>query len=119
MCESRKGAEWLANQSANLLPVPHHLVTFALPWELRPLAYRHQKAIYNLLFRAAAEALQALAGDPRFAGGQIGMIGVLHTATLSIATCSIILMCISWCPAEGWTGWPFPTNAWPVLRRAR
>ena len=78
-CESRKGAEWLANQSANRLPVPHHLVTFTLPSELRPLAYRHQKAIYNLLFRAAAEALQTLAGDPRFVGGQIGMIGVLHS----------------------------------------
>ena len=78
-CESNKGAAWLQEREANLLPVQHHLVTFTLPSELRALAYQHQKAVYNLLFRAAAEALQTLAGDPRFVGGQIGMIGVLHT----------------------------------------
>jgi hypothetical protein len=32
-----------------------------------------------MLFRASAVALQKLAGDPRFVGGQIGMVGVLHT----------------------------------------
>jgi hypothetical protein len=78
-CENAKGAEWLDKQSALLLPVPHHLVTFTLPAELRSLAYRHQKQVYNLLFRTAAEALQMLAADPRFVGGQIGLIGLLHT----------------------------------------
>ena len=32
-----------------------------------------------MLFRASAAALQKLANDPRFVGGQIGMVGVLHT----------------------------------------
>lgn len=35
-------------------------------------------AIFRL-FRAAAAATQQLAQDPRFVGGQIGMVGVLHT----------------------------------------
>jgi hypothetical protein len=35
--------------------------------------------MYNLLFRTAAAALQELAQDPRFVGGQIGLVGVLHT----------------------------------------
>jgi hypothetical protein len=35
--------------------------------------------LYNLLFRTSAEATQELARDPRFVGGQIGLIGVLHT----------------------------------------
>jgi hypothetical protein len=43
------------------------------------LARRHQKRIYHLLFRASAAAAQKLARDPRFVGGQIGMVGVLHT----------------------------------------
>jgi hypothetical protein len=34
---------------------------------------------YNLLFRASAAATQQLARDPRFVGGQIGLVGVLHT----------------------------------------
>jgi hypothetical protein len=35
--------------------------------------------MYNLLFRLSAEAAQQLAQDPRFVGGQIGIVGVLHT----------------------------------------
>jgi hypothetical protein len=45
------------------------------------VARSHQKICYNLLFRTAAAALQELAADPRFVGGQIGLIGVLHTWT--------------------------------------
>jgi Putative transposase len=57
------------------------MVTFTLPDELRALARHHQKTLYNLLFRSSAEALQELALDPRFIGGRIGMVGVLHTWT--------------------------------------
>ncbi|MEZ4867936.1 MAG: IS91 family transposase [Caldilineaceae bacterium] len=80
-CQTDKAAAWLAAQQILLLPVPYFLVTFTLPEELRPVAFGHQQTVYNLLFRAAAEALQALAADPRFVGGQIGMVGVLHTWT--------------------------------------
>jgi hypothetical protein len=79
-----KAQAWLAAQQALLLPVPYFLVTFTLPEELRQVAYRHQQVVYNLLFRSAAEALQALAADPRFVGGQIGIIGVLHTWTRAL-----------------------------------
>lgn len=37
--------------------------------------------VYNILFRASSQALQKLALDPRFIGGRIGMVGVLHTWT--------------------------------------
>ena len=63
------------------MPAPHFLVTFTLPAELRAVARSNQKMIYNLLFRASAAALQQLAGDPRFVGGRLGMVGVLHTWT--------------------------------------
>jgi hypothetical protein len=55
------------------------MLTFTLPDELREIARRNQKTIYHLLFRASAGSAQQLAEDPRFVGGQIGMIGVLHT----------------------------------------
>ena len=64
-----------------LLPVPYFLVTFTLPPALRELARTHQRQLYTLLFRASAAALQQLAHDPRFLGGQIGMLGVLQTWT--------------------------------------
>lgn len=57
------------------------MVTFTLPQPLRSLARTEQKTIYNLLFRTAAESLQQLAQDPRFVGGQIGMVGILQTWT--------------------------------------
>lgn len=68
-CQDDKAQVWLAEQQALLLPVPYFLVTFTLPEELRAVAYGNQQAVYNLLFRCAAEALQALAADPRFVGG--------------------------------------------------
>ena len=78
-CQNGKAQEWLEKQRNLLLPVPYFMLTFTLPSELRRLARSHQKLFYNLLFRASAAATQKLAQDPRFVGGQIGMVGVLHT----------------------------------------
>ncbi len=80
-CGNEQANDWLDQQQQLLLPVPHFLVTFTLPAELRTIARSNQKLIYNLLFRTAAQALLKLAQDPRFVGGQIGMVGVLHTWT--------------------------------------
>jgi hypothetical protein len=78
-CQHDATQAWLAQQQALLLGVPYFLVTFTLPAGLRSLARRQQRPIYTLLFRASAAALQQLAQDPRFLGGQIGMVGVLQT----------------------------------------
>ena len=78
-CQHDAGQIWLAKQKVLQLPVPYFLLTFTLPAELRRLALGRQKLVYNLLFRASAAASQQLAQDPRFAGGQLGLLGVLHT----------------------------------------
>jgi hypothetical protein len=80
-CQQDATQSWLAQQQALLLPVPHFLITFTLPASLRPLARREPRTIYTLLFRTSAAALMQLAHDPRFLGGQIGMLGVLQTWT--------------------------------------
>jgi hypothetical protein len=80
-CQHDKAQNWLTKQQALLLPVPYFLVTFTLPAELRTIARQHQRRLYGLLFRSSATALQQLAADPRFLGGQIGMVGVLQTWT--------------------------------------
>src|SRR6266545_4044753 len=80
-CQNDQANEWLVKQQNLLLPVTHFLVTFTLPEELRSLARANQKIVYHILFRASSEALQQLALDPRFIGGRIGMVGVLHTWT--------------------------------------
>lgn len=80
-CQQGQAQTWLDQQQALLLPVPYFLVTFTLPAQLRPVARQHQRQIYAVLFRSSATALQQLAADPRFLGGQIGMVGVLQTWT--------------------------------------
>lgn len=83
-CQSETAEQWLLKQQQLLLPVPHFMVTATLPAELRPVARSNQKVVYNILFRASAAALQQLAADPRFVGGKIGMVGILHTWTRTL-----------------------------------
>jgi len=80
-CQQDATQAWLVEQYDLLLPVPYFLVTFTLPSELRARARQQPETIYSLLFHASAAALQQLAQDPRFLGGQIGMLGVLQTWT--------------------------------------
>jgi hypothetical protein len=78
-CGQDKTQRWIEKQRALLLPTHYFLATFTLPCELRAVARSNQKVVYNLLFKSSAAALQKLAKDPRFVGGDIGMMGGLHT----------------------------------------
>jgi hypothetical protein len=78
-CQNDKAQQWLEQQQDLLLPVPYFLLTVTLPSELREVARSHQKQMYDLLFHASSAAMQALARAPRFVGGRLGMVGVLHT----------------------------------------
>jgi hypothetical protein len=80
-CHGDQTERWLTQQQSRLLPCPYFLVTFTLPQELRPLAFAHQKTVYGLMMRCAAAALQKLALDPRYVGGRLGCLAVLHTWT--------------------------------------
>ena len=80
-CQQGHAQTWLAKQQKLLLPVPYFLVTFTIPAQLRTVTRQNQRRLYSLLFRSSAAALQQLAADPRFLGGQIGMVGVLQTWT--------------------------------------
>jgi hypothetical protein len=78
-CQHENAQRWLEQQYELQLPVPYFMLTFTLPSQLRPFARSHQKLVYDALFRASAEAAQQLARDPRFVGGTLGLVGVLHT----------------------------------------
>jgi hypothetical protein len=78
-CGQDKTQRWIETQHNLLLPTHYFLATFTLPCELRPVARSNQKVVYDLLFKSSAAALQKLAKDPRFVGGDIGMMGGLHT----------------------------------------
>jgi hypothetical protein len=83
-CHRAQTDRWLAAQRGHLLPCPYYLLTFTLPRELRAVARDHQRTVYGLLLRCAAAALQTLAGDPRYVGGRLGVLAVLHTWTRAL-----------------------------------
>jgi hypothetical protein len=78
-CQNDKAQEWLEVQQDLLLPVPYFMLTFTLPAMLNEIVRSNQSLLYNLLFRVSAAATQHLAKDAHFVGGQIGMVGILHT----------------------------------------
>ena len=78
-CGNDDATRWLAAQNALLLPVPYFLATSTLPAELRRVARSNQSLIYGLLLRKTAEAIQKLARDPKWVGGEIGLLGVAQT----------------------------------------
>src|SRR5712671_246451 len=83
-CHGEQTERWLEQHRQRLLPCGYYLLTFTLPSGLRALAYAHQKAVYGLLLSSAAAALQKLAWDPKYVGGQLAILAVLHTWTRAL-----------------------------------
>jgi hypothetical protein len=69
----------LAEREAELLPVPYYHVVFTLPAAIGAIAFQNKAAVYDLLFRTAADTLTAIAADPKPLGARIGFTAVLHT----------------------------------------
>lgn len=80
-CHGEQAEDWLERQRSLLLPVPHFLLTFTLPSELRTLAFAHQKDVYGALLRCAAQSVLKLTADPRWLGATPTVLAVLHTWT--------------------------------------
>jgi predicted Zn-ribbon and HTH transcriptional regulator len=78
-CQGTAAKEWLAEREAELLPVPYFHVVYTLPAPIADLAYHNKAVIYDILFRASAEATVTIAADPKRLGARIGITCVLHT----------------------------------------
>jgi hypothetical protein len=83
-CHGQQTQRWLEQHQQRLLPCSYYLLTFTLPAGLRTLAYANQKALYGLLLSSASAALQKLAWDPKYIGGQPAILAVLHTWTRAL-----------------------------------
>jgi len=80
-CHGRQIADWLKNRTAEILPCTYFHVIATVPSELRTLFLRHQKTLYGLLMKTAADAVRDLAEDKRYVGAEVGILAVLHTWT--------------------------------------
>jgi hypothetical protein len=78
-CQCAAAREWLAAREADLLPVGYFHVVFTLPAEIADIAWHNKAVIYDLLFRAASEAMITIAAERKHLGARIGITAVLHT----------------------------------------
>jgi hypothetical protein len=81
-CQALAQEKWIAHRQERLLDVGHFHVVFTLPSQLRPLAQLAPEAVFNALFRAAAETLLEL-GHSRL-HATLGATLVLHTWTRAL-----------------------------------
>ena len=79
-CQAMARAKWLAQRSAELLPIPYFHLVFTLPSQIAELALQNKRLLYGLLFQAASETLREVAANPRHLGAHdVGVLAVLHT----------------------------------------
>ena len=78
-CQGAAAKQWLAERTADLLPVPYYHVVFTLPAAIADIAYQNKTVVYDLLFKVSAETMLTIAADPKHLGARIGITAVLHT----------------------------------------
>ncbi|MDY6844014.1 MAG: IS91 family transposase, partial [Thermodesulfobacteriota bacterium] len=83
-CQSLDKERWIEARKRDLLPIRYFHIVFTLPKEMRPLALRNQKVIYNLFFKAISFTLRKLSRDRKYLGAEIGFIALLHTWTQTL-----------------------------------
>lgn len=80
-CHANDTERWLQARKLEMLDCPYFHVTVTVPEQLRQVLRTNQQDGYALLMKAAAHAIIDIARDPRFAGGTVGVLTVLHTWT--------------------------------------
>lgn len=83
-CHGTDTQRWLTKRRDELLPVPYFHLVFTLPKQLHPIVRSHQTFLYSILMHAAAHSLMKLASDPRYVGGTLGVLSILHTWTRAL-----------------------------------
>lgn len=78
-CQHYESQQWIESQVQKQVPARYFMITFTLPKEFRPLAWQHQKAVYNLMFQCTWETLQAFSLTDKKLKGMPGVVAVLHT----------------------------------------
>ena len=78
-CGAIDKEKWIISREADLLPVRYFHVVFTVPDTLNRLFLNNQQQMYNLLFRISWDVLSDFGKTPKWAGGKLGAIAILHT----------------------------------------
>ncbi len=79
LCQGVNKDIWVDKRKKDILNAPYFHVVFTMPEQLHMMIYHNQQLLYDLMYKAVAETLTELAGDPKYLGAQIGFFSVLHT----------------------------------------
>jgi len=123
-CQGQKRVQWIEAREAELLPVPYFHVVFTLPEDLNGLALHKPKIVYDALFKAAWETIEAFTGK----GNKAGMISILHTWGQNLSLHPHIHCIIpggfvnqngTWTPSKTEGKFLFPVKAMSKVYRAK
>jgi hypothetical protein len=78
-CQTTQRDKWIAAREKDILPVKYFHVVFTLPSELNTLCMAHPKIMYDALFDASWQTVEAFSADTKHLGAQTGMFAILHT----------------------------------------
>ena len=84
-CQSSAAYKWIEARTERVLPTHYFHVVFTLPAELRDLAMRNRRLVFNLIFSCASATLLELGEDPGRLGARLGVTMVLHTWARDLA----------------------------------
>lgn len=78
-CQSTNRERWIHARTQDLLPCSYFHVVFTLPEQINPFCIHYPGAVYDILFTASKDTVEAFSKDPKYLGAQPGMISLLHT----------------------------------------
>ena len=78
-CQHHECQQWLQRQLKKQVPTEYFLLTFTLPFELRPLSWHHQRLLYALMIQCVWETVRTFSQNDKQLQGMPGAIAVLHT----------------------------------------
>lgn len=78
-CQAHESQQWLERQLKKQVPAEYFLITFTLPAEFRPLAWRYQKQIYSMMIKCCWDTLKTFSQNDKQLQGTPGAIAVFHT----------------------------------------
>ncbi|TVT48430.1 MAG: transposase [Denitromonas halophila] len=78
-CQHHESEQWLQRQRQAMVPADYFLLTFTLPVQLRALARRQSRVLFDALMRCSWATVSSFARNDRQLQGTPGAIAVLHT----------------------------------------
>jgi hypothetical protein len=84
-CQRKESAEWVDRMRSRLLPTHYFHLVFTIPHELNLIVLLNKERCYDIHFKAVAESIKTVLGDPKRLGARPAFTAVLHTWTQELA----------------------------------